>query len=385
VKDYGRTRKRLTYDPEFGYRGLNPRRGGAYVIRWADGEFSQSFTKKAAALSYLRRMGGAGTVEYWEPGSAAEHMRNPSLAEELEERDRQRRQGDWYPASAGAEEPFTTRTGRRLQYVYQPSTGRHAYYDLGSDLILDDEEARAALALNPYGYGYGAHNPSELVVLGANPHGRFRVNPSENICGAMIGGYPCTRKPGHRGPHLPQGAPLRPRSRLQRNWKPRRNPSAEALREEFTGAPAEGYTIHDAPGMPAGEYAQLGELLSLYVKPAIGGQVREIRFKEPRPTLISDSTGRQLYFLEGDQDITPGLHLFIEEMPAGPGELELGEVRRIDYKQRKEHVKDPDVDEWKHNFGEESGERPTLWYDPTRRQLSLKGGAYSVKKEGLIN
>lgn len=54
--------------------------------------------------------------------------------------------GNWYPANGGTETPFVTRTGRRLLYVYQPSTGNHAYLDCETDLILTDEEARQALA-----------------------------------------------------------------------------------------------------------------------------------------------------------------------------------------------------------------------------------------------
>lgn len=55
-------------------------------------------------------------------------------------------QGNWYPANGGTEQPFVTRTGRRLLYVWQPTTGKHAYLDCESDLILSDEEARFALA-----------------------------------------------------------------------------------------------------------------------------------------------------------------------------------------------------------------------------------------------
>ena len=54
-------------------------------------------------------------------------------------------QGNWYPANGGTEEPFVTRTRRRLLYCWQPSTGGHAYLDLDTDLILTDEEARLAL------------------------------------------------------------------------------------------------------------------------------------------------------------------------------------------------------------------------------------------------
>ena len=54
---------------------------------------------------------------------------------------------NWYPANGGKEEPFITRTGARLLYVWQPSTGKHAYLDTKSDLILTDEEAQTLLAL----------------------------------------------------------------------------------------------------------------------------------------------------------------------------------------------------------------------------------------------
>jgi hypothetical protein len=70
-----------------------------------------------------------------------------TLTEKLAARDARDRQGNWYPASNGTETPFTTRTRRRLLYCWQPSTGRHAYLDCGTDMILTDEEAEQALAL----------------------------------------------------------------------------------------------------------------------------------------------------------------------------------------------------------------------------------------------
>ena len=54
----------------------------------------------------------------------------------------------WVPASGGLEVPFKSRSGKRLQYVWQPSTGQHAYLDVDSDVILSDEEAEACLALH---------------------------------------------------------------------------------------------------------------------------------------------------------------------------------------------------------------------------------------------
>ena len=64
----------------------------------------------------------------------------------LDEAFARREQGNWFPACGGTETVFTTRTGFRLLYCWQPSTGKHAYINVDTDMILSDEEARAALA-----------------------------------------------------------------------------------------------------------------------------------------------------------------------------------------------------------------------------------------------
>lgn len=69
----------------------------------------------------------------------------PSIAELLDAAQAKREQGNWQPACGGTEEPFFTRSGARLLYCYQPSTGRHAYLNMGTDMILSDEEARMHL------------------------------------------------------------------------------------------------------------------------------------------------------------------------------------------------------------------------------------------------
>lgn len=65
----------------------------------------------------------------------------------LKAADDRRAQGNWVPACGGTETPFTTRSGMRLLYCWQPSSGRHAYINLDTDIVLSDEEARAALGL----------------------------------------------------------------------------------------------------------------------------------------------------------------------------------------------------------------------------------------------
>lgn len=53
--------------------------------------------------------------------------------------------GPWQPACGGSEKPFTVK-GRRLQYMWQPSTGNHAYLDLDRDMFLEDSEANEILS-----------------------------------------------------------------------------------------------------------------------------------------------------------------------------------------------------------------------------------------------
>ena len=53
----------------------------------------------------------------------------------------------WLPASNGMEEPFVSRSGRKLLYCFNPHLDRHAYLDMSCDMILTDAEAAAYLML----------------------------------------------------------------------------------------------------------------------------------------------------------------------------------------------------------------------------------------------
>ena len=54
---------------------------------------------------------------------------------------------NWYPACGFTELPFVIRTGLRLLYCWQPSTGRHAYINLDTDIALTDSEALESLCI----------------------------------------------------------------------------------------------------------------------------------------------------------------------------------------------------------------------------------------------
>lgn len=71
----------------------------------------------------------------------------PTLVELLRQADERKAQGAWYPACGGTERPFLTRNGFRLQYMWQPSSGRHAYINCDTDIIMSDEDAQAAIGI----------------------------------------------------------------------------------------------------------------------------------------------------------------------------------------------------------------------------------------------
>lgn len=53
----------------------------------------------------------------------------------------------WAPACGGTEQPFRTRSGATVHYLYNRVSGEHAYYDVGADRFLTNEEASIAMGL----------------------------------------------------------------------------------------------------------------------------------------------------------------------------------------------------------------------------------------------
>lgn len=53
----------------------------------------------------------------------------------------------WVPANGGTETVFTSRSGIRMLYCWQRSTGQHAYINVDTDMVMSNEEAQAALGM----------------------------------------------------------------------------------------------------------------------------------------------------------------------------------------------------------------------------------------------
>jgi hypothetical protein len=262
--------------------------------------------------------------------------------------------------------------------------------------------------------GLRSSNPQELLILGANPP-RRRMNPDKyRVVAASRWARPGesnlerefdTKEEAKKfqktvdlstyfRPHI-QKVRSNPQELLVMAANPPEaspNPPAAAsgaaateIYEQFSGQTSKWITTADEPHMPKGDYAQLGELLSLYIKPLSAGQVLEIRnFDGDPPLVVSDISARQMYFFKGNQDISDSLEEF-QARDRGNGIFELGEARRIDYKARKEHVADADHDEWRHEFGEENGRKPTALFDSRHKRLLLEGGDYRIEGAWIRN
>jgi hypothetical protein len=69
------------------------------------------------------------------------------LIERLKARAAAAEQGNWESACGVTEVPFHTKSGFRLLYCWQLTTGRHAYLNCDTDIILSDEDALLALGV----------------------------------------------------------------------------------------------------------------------------------------------------------------------------------------------------------------------------------------------
>lgn len=163
---------------------------------------------------------------------------------------------------------------------------------------------------------------------------------------------------------------------------------ARELREAFTQHDSDNYTVTTEPHIPAGDYALLGKLIALRVKPERGGQLQEISFPGKNICVISTANGRQIYFANDGQDLSA---VEIGIFTASTSDrVELGECRSIVYEAAKWHEA---VDasargrkvEWEHQFGEDGGYPPKLFYLRSKERFALEGGSYHVEGAGIVN
>jgi len=157
--------------------------------------------------------------------------------------------------------------------------------------------------------------------------------------------------------------------------------TAKALYRKFHGkAPKEVLELQESAAM-RGEYASLGDLVELVVKSPAGDSLR-IGFEGEKVKLASSPNGGQLYFLGGNQALDGTLSRF--KTDATKDLVDLGEAQSIVYRAAKDFTGFKSSD-WEHAFGEESGERPSAFYDKLKRRIFLVGGTYRVERPGIVD
>ena len=164
----------------------------------------------------------------------------------------------------------------------------------------------------------------------------------------------------------------------------RRNPESAAatLYEKFHQTPSTevvelAETIHEHDYLTT-----LGTLQTIKLHTLADKQV-EIAFADDRPYLCSNETGTQLYIAGGDQTMDlkalgMGSKLWHKE------HMLLGICLEVTY-QTKKGFHDFQLTDYYHELGEETGVQPMLAYDTRNCKLSILGGQYQIKPEGITN
>lgn len=187
---------------------------------------------------------------------------------------------------------------------------------------------------------------------------------------------------------------------MQRRSKPgarrRRNQGGALTRAEETYSmfhgrgPREILEVKELVGEPD-TTAALGRLVSLKIdEPGQYEFVIQFVKSEEQPLLATDCDANQLYIVGGDQSMDEILKT------AGIGGnldmVDIGEVAQVEYFTQKGFDNFAPV-VYFHDFGEEDKKRnprskprrPRLIYSRRNKKLHLVGGAYRIKKEGIIN
>lgn len=131
-------------------------------------------------------------------------------------------------------------------------------------------------------------------------------------------------------------------------------------------------------------YAGLGDLLSLIVLTPGSGKVDEVEIAFGRKDdvlLASSPDGKQLYLIGGNQNLNGSLEQF--GVDTSKDLVDLGEAKQITYHAAKYFDGYEPID-YVHDFGEETGVLPRLFYNKLQKRLALVGGAYKVELDNLV-
>ena len=164
----------------------------------------------------------------------------------------------------------------------------------------------------------------------------------------------------------------------------KRNPESTAaeLYEEFHGQPPSEIKEVVEEHYEHEWFTQLGVLVELKVA-TVTQLDASLKFTTDPPDLCSSEDGRQLYIVGGDQELDLGA-LKMGGDKWRKDSMTLGVLYELSYKTEKGFHQFK-LTEYYHKLGEETGVQPFLLYDPNNKALSISGGQYETKPEGIVN
>lgn len=160
----------------------------------------------------------------------------------------------------------------------------------------------------------------------------------------------------------------------------KRNPDeleqAASLTEAFHGRPARSVRALEETIEVRDILTELGELTELEAELPDG---RIALITAPGARVLASPDGSQLYLAGGDQSLqTEALGLEPKDL------MVVGQLNSITYRTRKA-MDAMELVDYHHEFGEETGDRPTLLYDRLNTRLIIAGGEYQILPEGIVN
>lgn len=159
-------------------------------------------------------------------------------------------------------------------------------------------------------------------------------------------------------------------------------PEAERLYETFHGREPREILEITRSAIARGEYTAIGDLVEMTIHTPEGDDVK-VGFQKDGVRLASTAEGTQLALLGGNQDVSGTLKMF-GSADMSKDLLDLGEAKQIVYDAAKWQT-DFTPQEWKHDFGEESGIRPRVIFDQLNKEIFFAGGTYRVERPGIVD
>ncbi|MEE9235104.1 MAG: hypothetical protein V3U28_06685, partial [Candidatus Acidoferrales bacterium] len=253
--------------------------------------------------------------------------------------------------------------------------------------VMGKHVVRIAFPLGPRRKGAG-QVVQILHPKGENPScNRRKLNPLlESILGGLAAGaavvgaqegikaYRGRKKKGKEAPK--QG------NKRRRAGKRNQGNGAEAAYQEFHGrAPREVVEMQEEL-LRSGDYFALGNMAGMWLQPVKGRDPSgwgpaEIEFEKGDKVILAGTPGSTQLYLVGGKQKLPVDYLRSKGLDTSKRFVPLGCVYGISYVTEKQFDSFKTV-EYGHEFGEETGERPQVFYDQETQRIFLVGGAYHI-------